>query len=94
MKLYLHLKFRMSPILRIAAYVPARGDVFDLGCGNGLFAAILKLGSADRKVLGIDFDVRKIAVARRSLGKLHGADFHLGNIVSVPFPKIRLRTRY
>jgi len=87
MKCYLLLKFRMCPILRIEAYVPARGDVLDLGCGNGLFAATLKLGSADRKVIGIDLDARKIAAARRSLGELHDADFHLGNIVSVPYPK-------
>lgn len=87
MKLYPRLKFRMCPILRIEAYVPDGGDVLDLGCGNGLFAAILKLGSPDRTIIGIDLDARKITAARRSLGKLRGVDFRLGDIVSASYPK-------
>ena len=87
MKLYLRLKFRMCPILRIEAYVPDGGDVLDLGCGNGLFAAILKLGSPDRRIIGIDLDARKITAARRSLGTLRGVDFRLGDIVSASYPK-------
>ncbi len=72
MKLYPRLKFRMCPILRIEAYVPDGCDILDLGCGNGLFTAILKLGSPDRKIIGIDLDARKITAARRFLGKLRG----------------------
>jgi len=87
MKLYPRLKFRMCPILRIEAYVPDGCDILDLGCGNGLFTAILKLGSPDRKIIGIDLDARKITAARRFLGKLRGVDFRLGNVVSAPYPK-------
>ncbi len=87
MKPYLRIKFRICPVLRTEAYVPDKGDILDLGCGNGLFAAIMKLGSPARSIVGIDLDARKIAAARKSLGNLPHVDFRLGDIAATEYPK-------
>lgn len=86
MRLYLRIKFRICPILRTEAYVPDTGELVDLGCGNGLFAAIMKLGSPARSIVGIDLDARKIAEARKSLARVPHLDFRLGNIVDTEYP--------
>lgn len=86
MKTYLRIKFRICPILRMEAYVPDKGTVVDLGCGNGLFAAILKLGSPARSIIGIDLDARKIAEARKSLGNIPHLDFRLGDVAASEYP--------
>lgn len=86
MRHYLRIKFRICPILRTEAYVPDAGEVVDLGCGNGLFAAIMKLGAPARSIVGIDLDARKIAEARKSLSHIPHLDFRLGNIVDTEYP--------
>lgn len=87
MKAYLRIKFRICPILRMEAFVPDKGTIVDLGCGNGLFAAILKLGSPARSIIGIDLDARKIAEARKALGNLSHLDFRLGDVAAADYPR-------
>jgi len=86
-KVYMRIKFRICPILRTEVFVPDKGEIVDLGCGNGLFSAILKLGAPGRSILGIDLDARKIATARKSLGNIPHLDFRLGNIAATEYPK-------
>ena len=83
---YLRVKFRICPLLRTEAYVTGRGDLVDLGCGNGLFPAILKVGAPARRVLGLDLDSRKIAVARKALAGVPGLEFVLGDILAFDYP--------
>jgi SAM-dependent methyltransferase len=86
MKLYLRIKLRICPLLRAEAYFPKSGKFVDLGCGNGLFPAILKLGAPARDVLGIDLDARKLAEARKALAGVPGLDFREGDVVSFAYP--------
>jgi len=51
------------PMDAVAAHVP-HGAVLDLGCGHGLFSALLAQ-HPKRQVRGIDLDERKIRWARR-----------------------------
>jgi 2-polyprenyl-3-methyl-5-hydroxy-6-metoxy-1,4-benzoquinol methylase len=61
-----HVRIRWSscPFRELAAVIPTRSRVLEVGCGHGLLAAYLALESSDRKVRGIDIDHAKIAVAR------------------------------
>jgi len=92
LKAYLRIKFRICPILRTERYVPDKGTIVDLGCGNGLFAAILKSGAPARTIVGIDLDARKIAAARKSLGNIPHLDFRLGDIAAAEYPKADVYT--
>ncbi|MGH9279418.1 MAG: class I SAM-dependent methyltransferase, partial [Acidimicrobiales bacterium] len=55
---HLAVRWASCPFRRVAARVPDRGRVLEVGCGYGLFSNHLALSSPDREVLGIDIDVR------------------------------------
>jgi len=92
--LYLRVKLRICPLIEIASRVPARGHVVDLGCGNGLFAALLLLGSDARRVTGFDLDPAKLRVAER-LKRDNGwgrAEFREADIVRLTYPPADIYT--
>lgn len=59
-----------SPMRAVAAELPERGEILDLGCGFGLFDAVLALAAPGRRVTGRDVDEGKVARARRLFGDL------------------------
>jgi 2-polyprenyl-6-hydroxyphenyl methylase/3-demethylubiquinone-9 3-methyltransferase len=54
--------------------------VADIGCGHGLVAALLAAGRADRTVVGVDPDPRKISLARLGPGRLSNVSFLPGTV--------------
>ena len=64
-----HIRLRWSscPFPEVAAAVPERGRILEIGCGHGLFSAYLAAGSPQRDVVGIDIDERKIALAELAI---------------------------
>lgn len=85
-RLYLRLKLRICPILELEAYVPQRGRIVDLGCGNGLFAFILKLGSPLREIIGLDFDEKKLRQAQQIQPLRPLCRFILSDLGQLNFP--------
>jgi SAM-dependent methyltransferase len=51
----------------IEKHIPQKGKIVDIGCGYGLFANFLALRSPDRKIVGIDKNLRKVKYAFRGL---------------------------
>jgi len=84
--LYTRIKFKICPLLPLEPRLPKSGRVLDLGCGNGLFAAILKLGSPGRSVTGFDLDEKKIAVAGETFKAWTGMNFFVGDVVASDYP--------
>jgi SAM-dependent methyltransferase len=84
--LYTRVKFKICPLLPVEPRLPAAGRFLDLGCGNGLFAAILKLGSPARRVSGFDLDESKVELARRTFAGWEGMDFWKGDVVASDYP--------
>lgn len=84
---FVHGRAFLADLALVERYVPRHGFVVDLGCGHGLFANLLVEASAQRRVLGIDLDERKVAVARSTIGEREGLRFELGDIVAVPPPR-------
>jgi 2-polyprenyl-3-methyl-5-hydroxy-6-metoxy-1,4-benzoquinol methylase len=58
------LRFRLAPLVDTARLVAQGGPVLDLGCGQGMFTHVLRAFDADRQIVGIDTDQRRIHVAR------------------------------
>ena len=76
-----HGRAFLSDLAVVDRYVPQHGFIVDLGCGHGLFANLLAEAAAGRRVLGIDMDERKIAVARGTVQGRESLRFEVGDIV-------------
>lgn len=87
-RLFVRGRALLADLDRVEAHVPRAGFVVDLGCGHGLFANLLVEASGERRVLGIDHDGRKIALARASArGRGERLRFETGDVASHPIPR-------
>jgi 2-polyprenyl-6-hydroxyphenyl methylase/3-demethylubiquinone-9 3-methyltransferase len=82
-----HGRAFLSDLAFVDRYVPRHGFIVDLGCGHGLFANLLAESAPNRRVLGIDNDERKIAVARTTIQGRESVRFEVGDILREPPPK-------
>jgi len=66
--IYLKIKFRPGNLIsEVEEYVPEKGMILDVGCGIGYFDNYLFLTSNERKIYGIDYDEKRINLAKKSL---------------------------
>lgn len=86
-QLYLRTKLRICPVRQLETFIPSRGTIVDLGCGNGLMAALFMLGSGDRRVIGFDLDPQKVETARRLKGRWPTLEFHEADLASLHIPR-------
>ena len=86
-RLYIRIKLRIRPFLEMETFFPEQGKIVDLGCGNGFFSLILKLGSPSREIFGIDLDKKKIEEAKKLEYIFSGLSFQTGNIVEIDYPQ-------
>ena len=68
-------RLALAPLEQVAARASGN-DILDVGCGHGVLAALLKHEHPERRVVGIDPDVRKIEWAKESIGRQPNAEFH------------------
>lgn len=78
-KLYTFIRYAICPFKEIEKYAPASGRILDCGCGHGIFANILAMGSAERQVIGVDMNEEKIAVASAASGRKN-IEFRAGDM--------------
>jgi len=66
---YIRIKSRIDARLdeHIHALLPRTGDIVDLGCGYGPLTYLLHWSAPERRLLGVDHDAEKVAVAAHSL---------------------------
>ncbi|MFN8053148.1 MAG: class I SAM-dependent methyltransferase [Acidimicrobiales bacterium] len=68
------LRWRTCPFAEVERLVPTEGDVLDLGCGHGHFAAYLARQAAGRRVHGVDVDAGKVSLGTDALARAGLAD--------------------
>jgi 2-polyprenyl-3-methyl-5-hydroxy-6-metoxy-1,4-benzoquinol methylase len=76
-KLFLHLRWWLTPYERMAAYVPKSGKVLDVGCGHGLLAMEMALSEPNRAVLATDHDVARIDLAKQACKGIANLEFEV-----------------
>ena len=79
---FITARWLLTPYGRIASHLPSRGTLLDLGCGHGLFAFAALKHSPDLKVIGIDHDNERVAIAKRAADR--DATFETGDLTKPP----------
>ncbi len=59
-----------APFAELELEVPLAGDILEVGCGHGVLTTYLAITSRARRVVGIDIDADKIALACNAAGRL------------------------
>lgn len=85
---YMRIKVRMEKNYRLFDdIIPKQGQITDIGCGFGALCYMLAMLSGDRKLLGVDYDEDKIAVAQHAwLRHNLKADFICADALSCNLP--------
>ncbi len=73
----------LCPMCDVEAEVPHQGRILEVGCGHGLFSAVLAVSSSKRSIIGVDPSGAKIDVASRMGRRLPNAEFLQGTIDDV-----------
>lgn len=66
-KIYLWIRYKTCPFLRIEQFVPKKGLIIDYGCGYGIFTHILSILSSEREIHGFDISKPRINEAKKTI---------------------------
>jgi 1-acyl-sn-glycerol-3-phosphate acyltransferase len=67
--------------------IPKKNKILDIGCGYGFLSYILSFTSAEREILGVDYDEEKINVAQHGFLKSAQLNFKYENVLDHQFEK-------
>lgn len=73
-----------APFQTIEKVTPKSGKIIDLGCGEGILTNYLALSSKRRKMLGVEIDKERIALADKGVKNVV---FKYGDITKFTIPK-------
>lgn len=73
---------RPKLLLILDLLLPIEGRILDVGCGFGLFAGYFGQMAPKRSIIGIDPNVRRVAIARHVAAQvgLSRHEFHVGDV--------------
>jgi 2-polyprenyl-3-methyl-5-hydroxy-6-metoxy-1,4-benzoquinol methylase len=83
-RIFLTLRWRLTPYLAMAKYLPHEGKILDLGCGHGLLSLALAMESSKRQVHGIDHDETRVQAANAAASGVPNLSFQTGNVLDPP----------
>src|SRR5687767_8583092 len=82
-RLFLRGRHILCPMKKVAREVPPAGRILDIGCGHGLFPALLASGSSQRTIVGVDPSEGKIDVARGSTKAFPNISYIQGSVLDL-----------
>lgn len=85
---YMLVKVRLEKYYALFdQHIPKNAHIVDIGCGYGFMAYMLSFMSDDHTILGIDYDVQKIATANHCIHKSERLEFIQGDISTMSIPR-------
>jgi 2-polyprenyl-3-methyl-5-hydroxy-6-metoxy-1,4-benzoquinol methylase len=83
-RVHVRTRWWTAPLAEVERATPVQGRVLEIGCGHGLLSLYLALSSPARRVVGVDIDRDKIAVARRAAERLDEGEAHVSFLAVEP----------
>lgn len=77
------IKWALTPFEKTEEYIPKKGKILDLGCGNGLFSNYLATKCQDREITGLDYSTKRISIAKKTVQGRKNINFILGHVESI-----------
>lgn len=87
-KIYTLLRWLICPFHLMEQYLPKKGTIIDIGCGEGVFCQYLARSGERRTVIGIDTNGKRIELAKRAGRFLGNLQFKKQNALSINFSQI------
>jgi uncharacterized protein len=85
---YLRIKIRFENYYEpFHKLIPMNASVLDLGCGYGFLSYMLQFLSPERKIVGVDYDEEKIAIANSGYLRGEKLSFACADVMSYPIEK-------
>ncbi len=81
--LYTVIKWALTPFEIMEEYIPEKGKILDLSCGNGMFSNYLAIKCQDREITGLDFSTKRMRIARKTIQRRKNIAFGLGHVESI-----------
>ncbi len=81
-KLKVLLRWYICPFDSMEVYLPKKGLIIDVGCGEGILALFVARKSTKREVIGIDIDPKKITIAQNAAQKANNLHFKVMNVLN------------
>lgn len=76
-KLYIYLKYKLTPLDKINSAIPKKCSILDVGSGNGMYSIYLYIKSNKRKILGVDNDKKRVAYANKIAENMANVNFRI-----------------
>jgi SAM-dependent methyltransferase len=80
-RLYLSMRWRWTPYEHIAAFLPTKGTILDLGSGHGLLSMALGLSQPARTIRAIDHEPGRVIIAQKAAAGLANLQFSTGGLL-------------
>ncbi|HOK41429.1 MAG TPA: class I SAM-dependent methyltransferase [bacterium] len=74
-KIFIYARCLIAPFEKIIKYIPEKGIIVDIGCGYGMFANYISTKRKNCKIVGIDFNDKRIAENKKSITNRENIDF-------------------
>lgn len=87
MSVRMWLRYLMLPLPKIDTALPRTGNIYEIGCGKGIIASYVSLGSQERQVTGIDTDQKKIKLSQLEHTQPN-LKFKLADALNFTYPRL------
>jgi 1-acyl-sn-glycerol-3-phosphate acyltransferase len=83
---YMRIKIKLEDNYRLFnSLIPLQAKITDVGCGYGFLSHMLGFVSAERIIIGLDYDAEKIEVAQHCISKNQNVSFFAADITRYSF---------
>jgi 2-polyprenyl-3-methyl-5-hydroxy-6-metoxy-1,4-benzoquinol methylase len=82
------LIMNMRILEELEQYIPHTGVILDVGCGFGLFSLFFAMCAKGRRMIAVDINSRRIAIAKKAqecLGLTQSINFYVSDVANYEF---------